>query len=619
MLQPLNEHPKWIKIVLAIIIISFIFWGIGSYLSFVNDDTYVAKVGNDKIYLNDVDQAMSDASNKNMDKTSVLMGLVNRQLLINMINDNHLRASNEEIRQMIAEQKDFQDKEGNFDPNKYLNYLKQASIPEQKVEQQMSDQVIIKNILDIFHNDYISSNEFSKKLVYNLSKERQVAQYKLSALNFYNTIVPSESEIMVYYLLHQDTFTTPDGVKLQYLLLDGNDLLKTINISESAINQYMKTHHEVASNQFLLAHILFSSTPNASLQDKENIKNKAQAVLQQALAHSDQFTALAQRYSQDAGSKDNGGSLGWLNKQSMLPQFADAITHLHNGDIYPHLIKTQYGYHIVKLISIQQNQTSRKTIADQLAMQQENLLLQSMVDKLNTITYNNPKNLDKAAQQLHLSIQQTPNFINKNVNDNSLFANAKVQQAIFSKDVVVNRNNSEVINLGNNLYGVFRVTDYRAAKLESLAAVKNAIINDIKHDKALNIVANQGEQLLAKLRNNTANQIVFSDPIGANLLSDNPQINGKLMSQIFAINAKKLPAYIGAINNNGDFVIYKIISEKVNEAFKQQADFAVKQVISGDANVFLLSSYINNLHSIYNVVYRMNLLNNNSSNNNVGQ
>jgi protein-export membrane protein SecD len=81
------------------------------------------------------------------------------------------------------------------------------------------------------------------------------------------------------------------------------------------------------------------------------VRVKAEEVLKKALAGED-FAQLAKDNSEDPGSKDNGGDLGFVKKGSFVPEFDSILFegNLKDGEIFPELIETQYGWHIIKKI-----------------------------------------------------------------------------------------------------------------------------------------------------------------------------------------------------------------------------------------------------------------------------
>ncbi len=82
--------------------------------------------------------------------------------------------------------------------------------------------------------------------------------------------------------------------------------------------------------------------------DPKDKKSKAEEVLQRAKSGED-FTKLAQEFSEDPGSKDKGGLYESVKPGQMLPEFEQAALALEPGQLAPSPVETQYGYHIIKL------------------------------------------------------------------------------------------------------------------------------------------------------------------------------------------------------------------------------------------------------------------------------
>ena len=93
------------------------------------------------------------------------------------------------------------------------------------------------------------------------------------------------------------------------------------------------------------SHILFQVTPEVPL---DALRAKAEEVLQQVLAHPEQFRELARTYS-NCTSSEVGGSLGQLSKGQTVPEFERVIFSLQSGEISPRLLESRFGLHIVQV------------------------------------------------------------------------------------------------------------------------------------------------------------------------------------------------------------------------------------------------------------------------------
>lgn len=111
------------------------------------------------------------------------------------------------------------------------------------------------------------------------------------------------------------------------------------------------TEKHPAIYRFKIAHILLMYPPNATTQDKESIKAKADSIYKEILRGAD-FAELANIHSEDKGSANKGGELPWLTPFRLVPSFVQPIYNHKPGDYIPP-VETFYGWHIIKLIDKQ--------------------------------------------------------------------------------------------------------------------------------------------------------------------------------------------------------------------------------------------------------------------------
>ena len=559
MFNVIEKHQKAVKGLLMAITATFVVWGVSGYLGMAGDDGYVAKVGNKKIYQRDIDQAIDQSQGQQQDNMQVLFGLVNRQLLINALQDNHMTATDEQLRAAIAAIPAFQTN-GQFDATKYEDFLKQQYMTPAKFQDVIAQQVVIEQMLDFFKSSYFTSNKFESQFIQLLSRERNVTQYVVSPSQFMDKINISESDITAFYQQHIQTYTLPEEVKLQYIQLSAADIAKTITISDSDIDSYMQAHPDVGSTKEVdVSHILFSVPSDATATQKAEIKAKAEGVLAQIKANPTEFAALATKYSQDPGSAAKGGDLGYFGKGVMVPAFESTAFSLKQGQVSG-LVETQFGYHILKLNAMRGGDVaSAKSAAKQVLQKQKaQQELQKSVDKLNDLTYNNPNNLDVAAKDLNLSLQSS-DWLFKN-ESGTVLANPKIVQAIFTDDVMKSHHNSEVVDLGDGSYFVARIVDYKGATTKALSSVRDNIATQLKQQQAAQMASSTGQQELQNVQSGKI-KLSFTNPTSVSLLGDNPSVDPASVQQIFAA-PKTFPSYAGAVNKDGAFVIYQVSSEK---------------------------------------------------------
>ena len=321
MFNVVEKHQKLVKGIMITIAATFAVWGVSGYFGMSGDDGYIAKVGSNKIYSQDVDRAIDQNPQQGQDKMQVLFGLINRQLLINTIQDNHMSVTTKDLQNAIMQIPMFQTN-GSFDVSKYEDFLKQRYTTSSKFEQDIQQQLLITSFVDFFKNSYFSSNLFQEKFIALLSRERNVSQYVVDPKQFYGKINISESNINAYYQQNIAQFTLPEQVKLAYIQLSADKLASSIKVSDEEVSKYLQTHPATGSSEEIdVSHILFTVPANASAKEKEQIKTKASQILAQVNANPAKFAELAKQYSQDPGSAQKGGDLGYFAKGVMVKPF----------------------------------------------------------------------------------------------------------------------------------------------------------------------------------------------------------------------------------------------------------------------------------------------------------
>lgn len=602
MFNVVEKHQKLVKGIMITLTATFVVWGISGYLGMAGDDGYVAKVGSNKLYLQDIDRAMEQNPSQNQDKMQVLFGLINRQLLLNSIDDNHMNITTKQLQDAIAAIPIFQT-DGKFDSKKYEDFLKQRYMTSASFEKDVANQELMQEYLDFFKNSYFTSNAFESKFAEMLSRERNVSQYVIDPKQFYSKINLSESDIAGYYQQNIAKYTVSDQVKLQYIQLSTDDIAKTIKVTDDEVSKYIQDHPaSVANEQVDVSHILFTVPEGATAAQKAEVKAKAEKILAEVKANPTKFASLAKEYSQDPGSAANGGDLGYFGKGVMVKPFEQVAFSMKKGQISD-LVETQYGFHILKLNDIKGNDAAsqKATVLALLQKQKASTQLQAMVEKLNDVAYNQPDSLAPAAAKVNVNVQSS-DWLSKAATS-GLLANPKLQQALFTDDVLKKHHNSEVVDMGDGSFVVARVTDYQPAKQKALSEVRNQIIDSMKADQAAQMAMQMGQMDVAQLQQGKL-KLNFTGSDNVTITGGGKNVDPVAVRQIFTTPAASFPAYTGAPNKQGAFVIYRINSQTIDKALIDKNRDLLKQMAAQNS-MMTLNAYIGALRSDYSVSYKL--------------
>jgi peptidyl-prolyl cis-trans isomerase D len=601
MFNVVEKNQKLVKGLMIFIALTFVMWGIGSYLGMLGDDGYVAKVGSAKIYERDINSILEQNKDAG-DKMQVLMSLINRQLLLANSDSYYMQVTKKQLQDEIASIKDFQES-GVFSFNKFKKIITSNQVNVKDFEKNLSEQITIKQYLDLFKDSYFSSNAVKNKLAEIFSRERNISQYVIDPKIYMAQVKITDQEISQYYQRNKDAlFTEPEKVKLSYLNLTEENVLNNISIDNKVIHNYIVSHESGLNDKYVDAsHILFAVPQDSSTSYDKKQFEKAQLVLKILRENPDKFNELAQKYSDDTQSAKKYGELGSFKKGLMVKEF-DAVVFNMKPNTISDIVKTQFGYHIIRLNNIKSssNEEIMQKAIKALKKQQFALKWQQLQDSLNDLTYNNPKTLEVASKKLGLKIIDS-DWLSKK--DNSgLFSNKKIQDTVFSTDVLKNKNNSPIVDLGNNNIFVFRVIDYRPSFIESINQVKNQIIENIKKDRASILAYQVGESNILALKNGKLH-LNFTNLQTVKLMKQNNDITPDMLKQIFSINLNKLPQYTGGINSEGKFVIYKIINEVIDKDLVKQ-NLMVVDNINKNQGMVEFGSYVSSLKNKFKVNYK---------------
>ncbi|MFQ3235472.1 MAG: peptidyl-prolyl cis-trans isomerase D [Paraglaciecola sp.] len=518
MLERIREGSQgvWPKAILGLVVLSFVFAGVGSYIN-SSAETSVAKVNDETISQATLERAYqnerarmesqfgdafsalaADSAYLQQFKQGILDRLIGEKLLEQTANDLGLRVSDAQIKQAIVAMPEFQF-DGKFDNERYLAVLRQAGFQPEKFRDYMRTDMTRKQLSSgLLATEFTLPSE--SQLAYLLQEQTRDGRYlQVPAAHFKSAINVSQDDIAAYYQRNITQFDTEQKVSLDYVELQLADLLTDINVSEDDVqNYYQQNMQEFASQeQRRVSHILFEFT-----DDEQATKTQAQNILAKVKAGED-FSELAQTYSTDTFSAQEGGDLGWITPGMMDPAFEDAVFALAEVDATSTLVKSAFGFHIVKLMDIKKAQTTpfndvKDEILTKLKTRKAEEEFYGLQQRMAEVAFEVPDNLDEVAAIANKKIQTTELFTR---NAPLQIANdARVLNAAFSNELLQDYVNSDVIELGDNHVIVVRVAKQEPQGTKSLDEVNGDIKLSLLAEKSQLAANTWAKEVLAQIR-----------------------------------------------------------------------------------------------------------------------
>ena len=158
---------------------------------------------------------------------------------------------------------------------------------------------------------------------------------------------------------------------------------KTKVTEEEAKNYYDKNKDEFLERRS--SHILIKTTDDdgneLSDEKKKEAKEKAENILKR-VKNGEDFATLAKEYSQDT-SATNGGDIGYSKDGELVKSFEDALKSLKNGEVYPEVVESDYGYHIIKKTGEKQAsfEDEKESLITKLSYNKQNTLIEDVLAK----------------------------------------------------------------------------------------------------------------------------------------------------------------------------------------------------------------------------------------------
>ncbi|WP_373600608.1 peptidylprolyl isomerase [Paraclostridium bifermentans] len=181
---------------------------------------------------------------------------------------------------------------------------------------------------------------------------------------------------------------TKDGVEksLEKEAIAAKYIDEESKVSDKEVEEYYnknkKDFDEIKASHILIKNVDENGEKLDDAKIKEN-KRVAEDVLKKALEGED-FAELAKKYSED-GSAQSGGDLGFFGKGKMVPEFEKAAFSLNKGEIYPEVVETQFGYHIIKKTDEQEKTFDevKDSLKQQLVLEKQNALIEKLTKEYN--------------------------------------------------------------------------------------------------------------------------------------------------------------------------------------------------------------------------------------------
>jgi peptidyl-prolyl cis-trans isomerase D len=318
-------------------------------------------------------------------------------------------------------------------------------------------------------------------------------------------IQPTDAELQAYYGANKGRYqnSVPEKRQVRYFLISDKDIQNKVVVTPSDLEQYYRTHTDQfrSSDRVKVRHILVQTPkpgPDGKVDQKgvDEARAKATDILKQIKAGAN-LADLAKKNSDDPGSKEQGGELGWIIKGQTVPEFEKAAFSQDKGQISD-LVQTSYGFHIIQTEDKEvAHVKSLAEVKDTLEQTQKQQKTAAMLDQAATTAESEAKSggLDKAAAKYGAQVIET-NPVTKTDTLAGVGSSPEVMNAVFAVD---QKSGAQSVRIPQGAV-IFQVEKVIPSQTPTFEQIKDKLITDFKSERAGTLLSQKTAELSDRAR-----------------------------------------------------------------------------------------------------------------------
>lgn len=394
-----------------------------------------------------------------------------------------------------------------------------------------------------------------------LFQRRDVQLQRFDPAAYLERVDPSEAEIEAYYKANDARFQAPEQAQIEYVVLDLEPLAKATVVSEDDLRAYYTenaSRYTVAEER-RASHVLINAAQDAPAAERQQARERAEALLAEVRKNPATFAAVAQKNSQDPGSAERGGDLDFFGRGAMVKPFEDAVFAMKRGEI-SNVIESDFGFHVITLTDVRGGEKkSFEEVRAEIEAEVRRSLAQrrwaEVAEQFTNTVYEQSDSLDPVADNLKLdkrtaTVQRTPA-----PDATGALASPKLLQAVFASESLRNKRNTDAVEVGTNQLASARIVTHTPARTLPLAEVRSAVRASLVQEQSAALARQEGEARVAALR------AAPGEALPTTLTVSRPQPQGlppPVLEAALGADASQLPAVAGVDLGAQGYVVLRV-------------------------------------------------------------
>lgn len=591
MFDLVHKHKRIIQVFLFLIAITFMTWGIESYTSMRGRSDTVATVNGLEVSQREFQEQLQRQQDqlrrmfgRNFDpavldtpesRQALLEGIISQKLVTYTALRSNLVVTDDLLVETIHSIPAFQSN-GKFDKATYELALRSQNPPLSPAafEARLRSDLAHQQLASAVGGTGIAPRSVSRRLATLESQKREVSEARIPAQQFLGQVKVDEAKVKEHYDANPAEFRTPERVRAEYVLLSADALAKL----EPVTDEEIRAAYDARASQYKVeeqrraSHILVKS------------REEADKLLAEIGKSPNRFAELARKHSQDPGSAEKGGDLGWFGPGMMVKPFEEAVLALKKEGETAGPVQSEFGFHLIRLTGIQAGKARpleevKKELVDELARQKGQRRFSESAETFSNMVYEQPDSLKPAAERFKLPMRSTPWIAKGASQELGPLDNPKLLGALFSADSIKSKRNTDAVEVAPGTLVAARVIEHQPAAQRGFDEVKAEIAENLRKRQAAELAAKDGAAKLEQLRKG-ADAGVKWGPAKTVSRRDAQGLPAEVLRQAVSADATKLPAYTGMEIPGSGYLLLRIskVIEADSQASSQEESARVGQL-----------------------------------------
>lgn len=617
MLQTIRDNAQgWIAwVIVGLIILTFALFGIDQYAR-GDKVVVVAEVNGEDITARDflmlynrqksrLEQQFGDMYTQVVQdedlRDQVLDALIESEVIRQWAHDNSMTISDQQLARTIQSAEVFQ-QEGQFSQKIYEDIIMRNGLNVARFEYEQRQFLVEEQYKMLTQSSTFATQSEIDQLARLQGQERNVNYLRINQRPFLKTVTVTDEEISDFYDANKAQYIEPEQVVIDYIEVSQSELAEQVAVNDEIIQKYYDENKSLfmMPEKRQAKHILINL--DADTVEAESAAMKTVNEIQAKIEAGESFSELAKAYSKDSGSAETGGDLGSFEQGMMVPEFDAAVFSMEVNEI-SEPVKTDFGLHLIKLVSIEEAQYQpltevRSEVAEQYQLQEAEKQYFDLLEQVNTIAYEQADSLVPVVDATGLIIKTSEPF-SRDGGEEGVTSNLKVVNAAFSEDVLKSRLNSASIEVAANDAVVLRVNKFIESRQKTLAEVSSGIKENLERQAAIKAAASLGETLFAKLSEGENPESLMADGVEWNTIGwvdrNTQSVQPQILSEVFK-DAKPVdgkPTWRSVQLDTGDTALIQVTeirNREVTDAERVQLEGAISEMMATNELDFRLKA-----------------------------